>query len=244
LQGRDVLIAAVRDITAKKLAEEVLRQANKKLNLLSGITRHDINNQLTVLRGHLALLEKKQPDPSSGEHLKKIHVSAQNILSMIQFTKEYESIGVNAPAWQDCRTLVETAVMHAMPGTVTVKNDIRAGVEVFADPLIVKVFYNLVDNAVRHGGMISMIRFSAGEHDGTLVIAGEDDGDGIPGELKEKIFGRGYGKNTGLGLFLSREILSITGIAIRETGEPGKGARFEIIVPAGTYRFADQPSNE
>jgi len=38
-------------------------------------------------------------------------------------------------------------------------------------------------------------------------------------------------------LFLSQEILSITGITITETGEPGKGARFEITVPKGAYRF-------
>jgi len=237
LQGRDVLIAAVRDITGKKLAEEALRQANRKLNLLSGITRHDINNQLAILRGHLALLEKKQPDTSFSEQFKKIQTSAQHISSMIQFTKEYESIGVNVPVWQDCRTLIETAAKHATLGPVNLKNDIPAGLEVFADSLVAKVFYNLIDNAVRHGGKISMIRFSVENRDGLLVVVCEDDGDGIPGELKEKIFDRGYGKNTGLGLFLSREILSITGISIRETGEPGKGARFEIIVPNGAYRI-------
>ncbi|HNQ30521.1 MAG TPA: sensor histidine kinase, partial [Methanolinea sp.] len=49
-------------------------------------------------------------------------------------------------------------------------------------------------------------------------------------------FEKGYGKGTGLGLFLSREILSITGMTIRETGIPGEGARFEIVVPKGMWR--------
>ncbi|MDD1725053.1 MAG: ATP-binding protein, partial [Methanospirillum sp.] len=65
-----------------------------------------------------------------------------------------------------------------------------------------------------------------------------DDGDGIPLEEKDLIFGHGYGKNTGVGLFLTREILSITGLSIRECGEPGKGARFEILVPPGKYRIS------
>ncbi len=39
-----------------------------------------------------------------------------------------------------------------------------------------------------------------------------------------------------LGLALSREILDISGISITETGEPGKGARFEMTVPEGTWR--------
>jgi len=64
----------------------------------------------------------------------------------------------------------------------------------------------------------------------------EDDGDGVASGEKEKIFERGFGKNTGLGLFLSREILSITGIMIRETGVPGKGARFEMTVHEGSLR--------
>ena len=42
---------------------------------------------------------------------------------------------------------------------------------------------------------------------------------------------------TGMGLFLSREILAITGITLRENGEPGKGARFEITVPKGAWRI-------
>ena len=121
-------------------------------------------------------------------------------------------------------------------GDVRVVNDIPDGTTVFADPLIVKVFYNLMDNAVRYGGKIATIRFSAKISGDDYVVVCEDDGVGILVEEKEKIFERDFGKNTGLGLFLSREILDITGIMIRETGGPGKGARFEITVPKGMYR--------
>ncbi len=86
-------------------------------------------------------------------------------------------------------------------------------------------------------GRLMYIRFSVKEHNGTFVILCEDNGDGIPLELKEKIFDRGFGKNTGLGLFLAREILSITGITIQETGIPGNNARFEIAVPRGGFRY-------
>ena len=70
-----------------------------------------------------------------------------------------------------------------------------------------------------------------------LTIVCEDDGIGITGEDKKHLFSRGYGKKTGLGLFLSREILAITGITITENGIPGNGARFEISVPKSVYRF-------
>ncbi len=225
------------DITEQRRAEEALRQSNRKLTLLSGITRHDINNQITVLVGYLRMLEKKQPDTIHNEYFQKIATAAQRISSMIQFTREYESIGVKAPAWQDARTLVDTAAKQAPLGTIIVQNDLPIGAEVFADPLVVKVFYNLTDNAVRYGGKITTIRFSAEERGDDKVLVCEDDGEGIPVEEKEKIFERGFGKNTGLGLALSREILDITGMKIKETGEPGKGARFEMVVPKGMWQF-------
>lgn len=53
---------------------------------------------------------------------------------------------------------------------------------------------------------------------------------------KSLIFKQGYGKNTGLGMFLIKEVLEIIGMTIKETGEPGKGARFEIEIPAGKFR--------
>jgi signal transduction histidine kinase len=64
----------------------------------------------------------------------------------------------------------------------------------------------------------------------TLVIVWEDNGVGIEQSDKEKIFERGYGKNTGLGMFLAREILALTDISIIESGIAGKGARFEMVV--------------
>ncbi len=243
------------DITEQKILEkemefheqEVMQfsrsldMAIRKLNLLSSITRHDINNQLTVLMGYLGMLEMKA-DTTSEEYFRKATTAAQRISAMIQFTKTYESIGVVAPAWQDIRALADTAAKETPLGQVTFENQLPAGAEVLADPLIAKVFYNLMDNAIRYGGRISFIRLSVDPRAGDPVIVCENDGNSIPAEEKEKIFERGYGKNSGLGLFLSREILSITGITIRETGEPGTGARFEITVPAEAYRVAGTPS--
>lgn len=115
-----------------------------------------------------------------------------------------------------------------------------AGLEVFADPLLEKVFYNLIDNSLRYGGeTLTTIRITSRKKGSSLVLAFEDNGTGIADCDKKVIFDKGFGKNTGLGLYLSREILSITGITIAETGEPGKGACFEMLVPEGGFRFTD-----
>ena len=102
--------------------------------------------------------------------------------------------------------------------------------EIFADPMIGKVFYNLIDNALRHGDHVTRITFSCRQDGQVLIILCEDDGIGIPAKDKQHIFTKGFGRDSGLGLFLIQEILAITGITIRETGEPGKGARFEMTV--------------
>ncbi|MFA4848265.1 MAG: response regulator [Methanoregula sp.] len=226
-----------RDITDRKHAEEALQQANRKLHLLSGITRHDIKNQLMVLLEYLELLQKKVPDPALEEYFTRLIHTSERIATMIQMTKTYENIGVNAPVWQDTRMLFDTTVKDIPVGKIICINDIPDGIEIFADPLIVKVCYNLIDNAVRYGKKITNIRFSVMKRNDDTVFICEDDGVGVPVDVKEKIFDRGFGKNTGLGLALSREILDITGIKLHETGEPGKGARFEMTVPKRACRF-------
>ena len=102
--------------------------------------------------------------------------------------------------------------------------------------MIQKVFENLMENTLRHAEEAGRVEIRCEERDGQLAIIWEDDGPGIPDSEKERIFERGVGKHTGLGLFLSREILAITGISIQETGEYGKGARFEMLVPEEGWR--------
>jgi signal transduction histidine kinase len=115
-------------------------------------------------------------------------------------------------------------------------NDVPPGIEVFADPLISKVFFNLIQNAVKHGGDITIINFYVEDIEGVRAIICEDDGCGISTDMKELLFTRGFGKEHGLGLFLSREILAITGITIAEVGEPGLGAKFVMRIPEGGLR--------
>jgi signal transduction histidine kinase len=116
-----------------------------------------------------------------------------------------------------------------------------SGLLVYADPMLEKVFSNLLDNTVRHSEGATAVHTYYRTTDEGVTLIWEDNGVGISYDKKEKIFIRGFGKNTGLGLFLAREILDITGIAIHETGKPGEGARFEIVVPKGMYRTMPEP---
>ena len=219
-------------------AQEAYLQANTKLNLLSSITRHDILNQLTALKGYLELSEDLIDDPDTlREYIARERKNAQTIEHQILFTREYQDIGVKAPVWQSVSLSLIRAKGTLNLGNVAVFID-RQDLEVYADPLFDKVFYNLIENALVYGGdQLKTIRISTRESDSGVVIVCEDDGAGILEKDKKRLFERGYGKHTGFGLYLSREILQITGITITETSVPGSGARFEIHIPKGAYRF-------
>jgi PAS domain S-box-containing protein len=219
---------------------DALAQANRKLNILSSITRHDILNKITAVLAYLELSSELTKDPSLLEYIHKEIGTVRAIQRQIEFTRYYQDIGVRAPEWQDLSTTISRAAAQLPLGAVLFRVQFD-GIEVFADPLIEKVFYNLLENAVRHGEHVTTITFSARVTDSGLTIVYDDDGIGVPAENKEKIFLRGFGKHTGLGLFLTREILSITGITIGETGESGKGARFEIRIPKEGYRHTPPP---
>ena len=234
IRGRSVLVESFVDIAEQKRSESAIREANRKLNLLNSITRHDIRNQLTVAQGYTQLAALSKPDETVTDFLAKISAAIETIQRQIEFTKTYQELGVHAPAWFS----VAEIITMARPGTVALRTTCGAA-EIFADPMIDKVFFNLFDNAVKHGTQVTTVTAGCGRKDTGLVITFADNGCGIPQTEKEKIFEKGYGKNTGLGLFLAREILAITGITIRETGTPGEGAVFEITVPEGAYRNAD-----
>ncbi len=217
------------------MTERSLIEANKKINLLSSLTRHDILNNLTALQGYIELSMMDEPTPDRRRYLEKMMVIAESINHQVSFTSDYQDVGVKAPQWQDVREIIQkTAQLLDLQG-------IGIGIrfkELKVSPTLCwkRYFYNLIQNAVAHGlEKITTITFSAKKHPEGVVIVCEDDGVGIPDAEKELIFKRGYGKNTGLGLFLIREILSITGMSIRENGSFGKGARFEILVPNAIY---------
>ncbi|MDD4137614.1 MAG: PAS domain S-box protein, partial [Methanoregula sp.] len=225
--------AIVRDITDSKSMEYAIREANRKLNLLTSLTRHDIVNQLTMIQGFTQLAAIKESDPVISGYLSKIDAGSATIHRQIEFMKTYQELGVHSPGWL---LLNETVAKAARPEVVF--SGTCNEFEIFSDPMLEMVFFNLFDNAMRHGEHVTEIMVRCERAPDGLVIIVEDNGIGIPANEKEKIFGKGFGKNTGLGLFLAQEILSITGITIRESGIPGKGAKFEITVPKGQFRTA------
>lgn len=224
------------EVTNQDMVTGALAQANRKLSRLASITRHDIKNKLTGVMGYLELAKGSTKDPDMIEYLTRAETSATAVRQQIEFTKEYDQLGMNPPAWQEISPLLAAVRAQLGESAVAVRDE-TADLAIFADPLLEKVLYCLLENAQTHGGNVSAVHIHGDVvPDGYLLVV-EDDGAGIPEDRKEKIFTKNVGKGGGgFGLFLAREVLSITGITITETGKPEEGARFEIFVPAGKFR--------
>ena len=242
--GTDTACNSGPETDDKKTIDELTEKVNflqKKLQIVGSITRHDVLNQLTAIVGYNELLGMMVDDPKFRSFLEKEKFALNKIRRQFQFAKDYQNIAVDPPRWQNIRNLtnrvtedfdIKQVHITADTGTATVR----------ADPLFDRVFHHLFDNALRYGETVTDIRISLNQAGSSGLLIVENNGVSIPATDKEKIFERGYGKGTGWGLFLAREILAVTGMAITETGEPGKGVRFEITLPPGSFRMNGEES--
>jgi CheY-like chemotaxis protein/two-component sensor histidine kinase len=218
-------------------AVEILMGTSRKLHIINSITRHDIRNQLTVqMNIYELLLECAESVPEIRPYVATLGSSINNIQEHLVFSDVYQKIGIQRPRWLSIAAIIEGIICSHEFGSLSIVHALGT-VEIFTDVMFGKIVTNLIENAIMHGKKVSAIRigFQEGINQGILTV--EDDGVGVPDELKEKIFDRGFGSNTGLGLYYTREILGITGMEIRETGLQYEGARFEIRIPGKGYRM-------
>lgn len=230
------VLGIARDITVQKQSEEALVLANRKLTIISSATRHDINNKLTIISGYSQLMRLESPPPGITGYITIMEKAVSDISKILKFTKEYEKIGTDLPKWQDAGRVAETAVTEIEMGEIGFTNEV-SGILIYADMTLGRAFFHLINNAVSHGETATSVRVRHEQRGSDLYLIVEDNGKGISADQKDRIFSRGTGNN-GRGLFLSREILSVTGLEIHETGQPGEGARFEIRVPPGKFQLS------
>ena len=217
-------------------SQEALKQATKKLNLLNTVTFQDIQNALFSLSGYLQLERTAPTGEQPREYRDKEIGLLKTITESLKLASQYQNLGLHPPAWQDVQQAFLFGISHTDLSLIERKIEV-ANLEIFADPLLEQVFFTLAENVVLHGKSATEIALWYRETNDGLILVFQDNGAGVPDAMKEDIFSRRYEEKKGMGLFLVREILSITNITIVENGEPGKGARFEIVVPKGVYRF-------
>jgi len=234
-QGNDRrFLAIIIDITDRRRMEDDLRRLNEKARVLGALTRHDIMNQVTVLLGNMGLMKEKVG--AEERRLGTMMNAAHKIERYVKFSAAFEKAGSVSPEWQDLRGTIADSWAELTNGQVDMVADLPP-VEVLADSMFPKVFDNLFANSLEHATGLRNIRVGWEERDGSGVIVYTDDGPGIPESVRASLFTKSSGGDRGLGLFLTGEVLRVTGMEMRECGELGKGVRFEIVVPDTHWRI-------
>jgi signal transduction histidine kinase len=230
------LIGAILTDLHRTRVETMIEQAIVKLNILNNIIRHDIFNTLTALIGYEEMAQQTDTMPEVQKKLITITALTEKIQQQITFTRDYQNLGLSMPQWLNVQKIITQVVPVSGKTEITITIDF-GNLEIFANPLLERVFHHLIDNSIQYGQTLTKIHGYYERSGAGIILIIEDDGIGIPADEKDAIFKRKFYKNAGLGLFLSQEILAMTNFSIRETGEPGKGARFEITVPKGAWRL-------
>lgn len=225
----------VRSIGARNSMEEELRRNNRKkelidekLQVVGSLSRHDILNKLQIINTQIFLAKRK------GTYEQAIQVigdASNQIKDILMFSRHFERMGLEE--------LQETDVDLVLREAISLFSDLKGitavvqckGLSVQADSLLSQVFCNLIDNTLKYGQKTTQFRASFEKMDGKYKLVFEDDGVGIPNSMKTQLFSRGFGKNTGLGLFLVKKIIEGYGWQVEEKGEETKGAKFVFIIP-------------
>jgi PAS domain S-box-containing protein len=235
-------VGVYKDITKLKNAEEYLEEMNKrleitneKLHVVGGLTRHDVRNKLSAVTGNAYLLRRKlAEDPKALEQLNDMEAAVRSIEKIFESARIYEKLGVEQLTSMDVGKAVDEAVsLFSDLKGVKIVNEC-GGLTVLADSLLNQLFYNLVDNSLKYGEKIRQIkiRYRTPSAD-QLELVYEDDGVGLPDNVRSNLFKEGFtsGKGTGYGLFMIKRMCEVYGWTILETGTLGKGAQFTISIP-------------
>jgi PAS domain S-box-containing protein len=234
LTGR---IEYLRDISEQLRTEEALHQAKEKIEILDTITRHDIMNQLTIMKGNMQLMRVTNKEFAKSRYVEAMQRSVENIERQVRFAKDYQNLGQNGMVWQSAEDVFRRSLGSQSVNDIKIFTNLR-GLFIKTDRMVERVFYNLIDNTLEHGGDVTRIKLEMEPRPDGLALIYSDDGKGVPEERKDNIFQIVHGERSGLGLFLCRSILEMSNIKIVENGEPGKGARFEMLVAPGFYQIS------
>jgi PAS domain S-box-containing protein len=261
-----IINAFVRDITAKRAAEEQLFQAQKmeSVGQLTGGIAHDFNNILTVITGTIEILaDGVKHDPALASIAKMINDAADRASQLTANLLAFARKQPLRPLETDVNALIEQVVELLAP-TLGRQIEIRTALSDGAWPALVdrsqltSALVNLAINArdampdggpllfrtgnfTRHPNGVEVGELGAGDY---VIIEVIDSGAGIPLAIRDRIFEpffstKQFGTGTGLGLSMVFGFAKQSGGAVIVDGEEGKGACFRIYLPKADAEPSD-----
>ncbi|MFB6178813.1 MAG: histidine kinase N-terminal 7TM domain-containing protein [Halorientalis sp.] len=227
-----------RDITRLKRREE-------ELSILNRIVRHDINNDMTVIRGRSELLAE-HVEEDGRPHLDAIRESSEHVVELTENVRDLmtsitgeESIELDRI---DLVAVLETQLRQARQrygdAEFVIEADLPDGCFVEANEMLSSVFTNLFNNAVQHNDGPCRVTVTVEQRESSVRVEVADDGSGVPESKRDEIFGRGHkgldSSGTGVGLYLVDTLVDHYGgqITIEESDAGGAAFIIELPLPA------------
>jgi signal transduction histidine kinase len=229
-----------------EMANRLAEVEELERNFLMSVS-HELRTPLTAIRGHVSALldEGVVVDPESRhQSLETVEAEAQRLERLVgdildlakldahRFTVLTEEV--------DMAQLLEQAFERyrdeAQRRSIDYRQQVHDDAVIISDgDRVLQVVGNLLSNAFRatpDGGRVSL---ELARQNGTVHVAVEDTGPGIPREARERLFSpfvSGSAEGTGLGLAIAKEISAALGGRIDLQSEVGHGSRFELVLPA------------
>jgi PAS domain S-box-containing protein len=220
------------DLEDKIRAKEAQEKLNDFLKQVNKILRHDISNDLMVVDNSASMYKSTGKE----EHLDRIHKSVERSYDLINKMKELEeSLSIDTILQSyDARSVIEEISKN-----FDLEIRIHGDGSIVADNAVYSVFRNIISNAIKHGTATTIEVNIEGKEE-QCSISFSDNGNGIPEEVKEKIFFEGFshGKKggTGIGLFVVSKTMERYGGSVSVQANEPKGSKFILTFPSA-YRI-------
>lgn len=238
--GEDAVLGYGRDITELKEYETELERQRDNLNLLNGVVRHDIRNDLQLVRGHLRMLEDSVEHGQN--HLQKALECVRSSINITDTAREvtetlletdYERVPTDLR--QVLSREVESVQSADDSAVVTIEETIPE-IDVLADDMLGSVFRNLLTNAIYHNDkQTPKVRVTVSSGDTVATVKVADNGPGIPENRKDDIFHKDEcgleSQGTGLGLYLVQTLVDRYGGEISFESNDPEGSVFIVKLP-------------
>jgi two-component system sensor histidine kinase BaeS len=222
-----------------RLAETEARERNFLMSV-----SHELRTPLTAIRGHVsALREGVVDDPELAAHsLEVVQAETQRLERLVgdildlakldahRFTVLREEVDME----QLVELAYDTFAEQARERSIDYRVEVRAKPVIITDgDRVLQIVDNLLSNAFRATPNGGRIQLELAQQNGTVQVAVEDTGPGIPPADRERLF-RPFvsgGGGTGLGLTIAKELSGALGGRIGLSSVVGQGSRFELELP-------------
>lgn len=214
------------------------KKAEDREDFLHSLLRHDLRNKAQVVEGYLELLEDFDLPEKAKTYLEKASKANEEGVDLIEKVKTIRDAREEEVKIVDIDKIVRETMDKFVSSVGEMNIDVEmeceeVGCKVEGGPLLTELFSNILENSIRHSGGV-LLRVSSEEKEEEIVFSIEDDGRGIPDDVKDRIFERGFreGKaaGTGLGMFLVKEISESYGGRVEVKDSELGGARFDVCL--------------